>query len=198
MKRYDKRCAMDDNELGHYVSYAEAAARMAEKDKEIARWERSYADLLNTDVAAKVICGQENVILLLQEQLRASNEAKLPMAQRLLELENHLGMMMCELSKSNEALIAAEAMVTLIKRTVLHEFNSYAVPIPARIAKIIGCKDNLTALAEHDKEVGAKAAEIEREACANVCECDESGRDSGGYFAERIRERSNAEHVEEW
>lgn len=55
-----------------------------------------------------------------------------------------------ELRASNESLVAAEAMVTLIKRTVLHEFNSYAVPIPSRIAKMLGRKDNLTALAEHD------------------------------------------------
>jgi hypothetical protein len=29
----------------------------------------------------------------------------------------------------------------------------------------------------------------EREACAKVCEDDESGRDSGGYFADVIRTR---------
>ena len=30
---------------------------------------------------------------------------------------------------------------------------------------------------------------VEREACAKVCAEDESGRDSGGYYAEIIRER---------
>lgn len=32
-------------------------------------------------------------------------------------------------------------------------------------------------------------AEHEREACAKVCEKDESGRDSGGYYADIIRAR---------
>lgn len=32
----------------------------------------------------------------------------------------------------------------------------------------------------------------EREACAKVCEEDESGRDSGGYYAEIIRARGEA------
>ena len=36
-----------------------------------------------------------------------------------------------------------------------------------------------------------KAVEQEREACAKVCEEDESGRDSGGYYAEIIRARGN-------
>ncbi len=31
----------------------------------------------------------------------------------------------------------------------------------------------------------------EREACAKVCAEDASGRDSGGYYAEIIRDRSN-------
>lgn len=35
------------------------------------------------------------------------------------------------------------------------------------------------------------AVAAEREACAKSCEDDESGRDSGGYFASIIRERSN-------
>ena len=34
------------------------------------------------------------------------------------------------------------------------------------------------------------AVKQEREACAKVCAEDESGRDSGGYYAEIIRERS--------
>lgn len=37
-------------------------------------------------------------------------------------------------------------------------------------------------------EAGQIAA---REACAKVCEEDESGRDGGGYFAELIRARVN-------
>lgn len=37
------------------------------------------------------------------------------------------------------------------------------------------------------------AIQHEREACAKVCEDDESGRDGGGYFAGIIRERSNAQ-----
>ena len=42
-------------------------------------------------------------------------------------------------------------------------------------------------------EVFAKlVAEHEREACAKVCAEDESGRDSGGYYAEIIRARGEA------
>jgi hypothetical protein len=36
------------------------------------------------------------------------------------------------------------------------------------------------------------AVSVEREECAKTCENDESGRDGGGYYADRIRERSNA------
>ena len=35
------------------------------------------------------------------------------------------------------------------------------------------------------------AVKAEREACAKVCAEDASGRDSGGYYAEIIRDRSN-------
>jgi hypothetical protein len=37
----------------------------------------------------------------------------------------------------------------------------------------------------------ALVAAEEREACAKVCAEDASGRDSGGYYAEIIRDRSN-------
>lgn len=69
----------------------------------------------------------------LKERLRASNEAKLPMAQRLLELENHLSMM-SELSMGNEALVAAQARIA--------EFESYDKAVSAeteeRILRLIG------------------------------------------------------------
>lgn len=39
------------------------------------------------------------------------------------------------------------------------------------------------------RAIEAKAVAKEREACAKVCENDESGRDSNYYFAEAIRAR---------
>jgi len=35
------------------------------------------------------------------------------------------------------------------------------------------------------------AVKAEREACAQVCKDDESGRDSGGFYADLIRARGN-------
>jgi hypothetical protein len=46
-------------------------------------------------------------------------------------------------------------------------------------------------LAQFAELVRADAIADEREACAQLCAEDASGRDSGGYYAEIIRDRSN-------
>lgn len=49
MKRYHKRCAMDDSADGYYVIYEEAAATIAEKDKELARLKARW-EYIKTDI----------------------------------------------------------------------------------------------------------------------------------------------------
>jgi len=51
--------------------------------------------------------------------------------------------------------------------------------------------------ADQMREYAKAAVKAERDACARVCADDESGRDSGGYYAEIIRARNQRTALDE-